>query len=238
MEDRNPIGFVIALPLECRSLTRQRATRLATLQLSPHRWISVSGAGAANAAATAETLVARGAGRLVSWGCAGALAEHLAPGDVVVAKSIRFADGVLGSVSQAWRDQLVQSLGEAVPVDEGLLTEGRSIVASAADKRQLAITSGAVAVDMESAAVLRVAERRNVPCIAVRAIADTATTSFPETVLNALDEHGEIRFASLLLGLARKPSELVALLHLNRCFRQAIKSLKKVAELAGPVLAV
>lgn len=237
VEDREPIGVVIALPLECRSLGERRAKRLDMLQRNPHRWIGVSGAGPANAAAAAEALIVRGARRLVSWGCAGALAEHLAPGDVIVAKSVRSADGTLGSVSADWRERLLQSLGGTVTFDEGMLAESARVVASPGAKRELMKASGAVAVDMESAAVLRVATRHNVPCIAVRAIADTATMALPETVLGALDEHGEVRLARLLLGLAQRPSDLPALLHLNRCFRRAIKSLEQVAALAGPTLA-
>lgn len=236
VEVREPIGVVIALPLECRSLGATRAKRLDTLQPHPNCWITVSGAGPVNAAAAAEKLVERGARRLVSWGCAGALAEHLAPGDVIIAQSIRSADGKIGNLAAAWRQRLLLRLNGQVPCDEGVLTESETVVASPDAKRNLRETSGAVAVDMESAAVLRIAERHQLPFLAVRAIADTAVMALPAIVLNALDEHGEVRLPTLLLELARRPSELRPLLHLNRCFRRAIQSLERVAALSGPSL--
>lgn len=237
MAERDPIGFVIALPLECRSLTRQKVRRLATVELHGRCLIRISGSGGSNAEAAADELVARGARQLVSWGCAGALADHLAPGDVILPASVRTSDGSQVSFCGKWRRRLAQSVAEDIRIDEGSIAESADIVDTVAGKSRLRDATGAVAVDMESAAVLRVAKGHNVPCIAVRAIADNASTPVPRSVLRSVDPHGEVRLARLIIELARDPSELVGLTHLNRCFRAALRSLSRVAELAGPSLA-
>lgn len=238
MGNLEPIGFVIALPLECRSLSRQRVKRLDTLKLNSNQWIRISGAGPTNAEAAADELLACGARRLVSWGCAGALADHLIPGSVVVPASVHDADGTVRRFSDDWRTRLEQALADTVTVESGPIVESATVVASPAAKRRLKGDNGqAVAVDMESAAVLRAAARHQVPCVAVRAIADDQSTSMPHTVLRSLDEHGEARVLRLLLELARRPSDLFALLHLNRCFHAAMNSLARVADSAGPSLA-
>ncbi len=237
MGDRDPIGFVIALPPECRSLTRQKAKRLDTVELEDRCLIRVSGAGPANAAAAADDLIARGARRLVSWGCAGALAAHLVPGDLILPAAAIGSDGAAVHFCPQWRDQLTQRLAGRVSVHAGPLAESKVIVDASAAKRELHHRTGAVAVDMESLAVMRTAARQQVPCIAVRAIADDQSTALPTAVLRALNEHGEVRLGALLLALAQRPSELFALLHLNRCFTAALQSLTRIAQTAGPRLA-
>ncbi len=231
------IGYVIALPLECRSLTRRPVRRLSTLEIAPNHWIRVSGAGAANAEAAADELIARGVRRLISWGCAGALTDHLLPGDIVLAESVCGAEGHRHRFCERWRSRLEHRLAGHLSLHHGTIAHSTHVVDTAAAKRELGRSTGGVAVDMESAAVLRAAERRGLPCIAVRAVADRAATPMPQSVLHALDPHGEVQLGKLLPALARRPGDLPELLHLNRCFRAAIRSLARVAALTGPSLA-
>jgi hypothetical protein len=88
---------------------------------------------------------------------------------------------------------------------------------------------------MESSAVAEVAAASHVPFMAVRVIVDTAQDAIPSSV-TAAGESGQVRIARLLMGLARSPGEIVALIRLARRYRAAIRSLAAVAKLGrlGP----
>jgi adenosylhomocysteine nucleosidase len=231
-----PVGIVVALPQECRSLTPQRLRRGDIVALNPHSLIALCGAGPDAAGDAASALIGRGVRRLVSWGCAGALSDTLNAGDVVLAQELAGVDGTRYRIDADWHERMRRRLSPHLPIDAGILVESAAIVATAAAKSSLHGTSGAVATDMESAAVLRVAAARGLPCLSVRAIADTASMALPASVTQSLDEHGMVRLPRLLVHLARQPSDIRALLHLRRCFRAALHSLAKVAELSGPAI--
>ena len=64
--------------------------------------VAYSGAGPVNAQAAAELLVAEGATRLISWGCAAALSESLKPGDLILADKLIDAGNVEIAVNADW----------------------------------------------------------------------------------------------------------------------------------------
>jgi nucleoside phosphorylase len=173
---------------------------------------------------------------LVSWGCAGALSGGLSPGALILPSQICQADGATESLASPWRDRLANFLRPHVPLTEGILAESPGIVASVAEKRRLHAATGALATDMETGAVFRAAARFDLPIIAVRAIADTATTAIPGAAEAALNADGELVLHDLLRQLAKHPSDLVPLIRLFHCFRAAIQTLRQVAKLAGPGL--
>ena len=67
-----------------------------------------------------------------------------------------------------------------------LLTSARS-VGSVEDKAALFERTGAVAVDMESAAIAEVAEQHGLPFLAVRVVVDSAGDVLPAAVTAAAD---------------------------------------------------
>ena len=89
---------------------------------------------------------------------------------------------------------------------------------------------GAVAVDMESSAVAEVAAASHVPFMAIRVIVDSALDAIPASV-TAAGETGQIRIGRLLLGVARSPGDIVALVNLARRYRAAMGSLRAVGKL-------
>ncbi len=236
MEAADSVGFIVALPRECRSLTHRKLKRLETLELGPERLVRVSGTGRNNAEAAAEELVQRGARRLVSWGCAGALANELMPGDLVLADRAVTGEGFTARFCEAWRSNLTTRCAHAFRVHAGAIAEATTVIDSIDMKKQLHAESGAIAVDMESYGVSLVANRYGLSCIAVRAIADDQATALPRAVMNAVDEDGELSLPALLTGLLQRPSDLFALFRLNRCFNTAMRTLSGVTREAGPVL--
>ncbi len=227
-------GIVVALPEECRSLTAQRVRRGDCFSLGDARLVCVAGMGRENALQAAHRLVEAGARGLVSWGCAAALSPTLKSGDVCLPAEI--VDGHTGrwAATALWHQRARQALEDAAGAvcSERLLSAERLAV-SAAHKRDLAATSGAVAVDMESAAVASVASAFEMPFIAVRAIADPADMALPRAVVSATDATGAVSRAALLSELLRHPGEIGALLRLASQFRSALRTLTRAADRMG-----
>lgn len=229
-----PVGFVVALPEESRTLVPRRLRCGALVDRGAHGWITVSGAGAAHATRGAERLIERGVKGLIAWGCAGGLHERLAPGDLVLARELRGADGVDWTVDAGWHERVCERLRVHRTIETGAVAEAATVIASPRAKAELRESTGAIATDMESVAVIRTATAHGLPALSIRAIADPASMALPAAITHCLDRNGDVDLMKLLLHLLANPRELTALLHLRRCFGAASASLRAVVETAGP----
>ena len=109
---------------------------------------------------------------LLFTGACGQLDPELEMGQVFTPRSWRDPTGKESRVEQWLVSQLTN---RGVPVDGVGLTVHRPVLA-AAKRRQLFQKTGAGLCDMESAAVLAVAGKWSVPCLATKVISDTADT--------------------------------------------------------------
>jgi adenosylhomocysteine nucleosidase len=225
------LGIVVATTAEARSLTKHPLASGGAL-------LQISGIGAKRAHLAARTLLEKGATSLLSWGTAGGLIPGLSPGSLVLPKNVIAADGSVYSVDAPWHETLCTHLKGKVKLHEDSLAESTTLVASPAEKATLSQQTGAIAVDMESAAVAAVAQKVPVPFLAIRAVADPVGMTLPQNALAALDEFGKLRPLRLLKALAKNPVELFALVRLARNFRVAQSTLVIVARLAGSNLFV
>ena len=230
------IGIVAALPLEARCLLGRKVKPGERISLDDAGWMQVSGIGREKARSAAYSLLDAGATALLSWGVSGGLDPQLLPGTLVLPRQIHAADRNLFPVDEAWRRRIHACVFRHVRVSDGALIEALAVIASPAQKRSLAQASGAVAVDMESAAVGQAAKQAGVPFVAVRAVVDTADSTLPRSVLRANDEYGRLRIAKLLFSLISHPADLGALIGLSKNFRAAQATLQITARLAGPKL--
>jgi 4-hydroxy-3-methylbut-2-en-1-yl diphosphate reductase len=112
-------------------------------------------------------------GALVVAGVAGGLSYELRAGDVVVASEVRDPHGRTLLRAAAPLAAELRAMGLRVHV--GPIVSADHIVSSAAEREKLAAT-GALAVDMESAAIVRELGKRDVCVAVVRVIVDTAHT--------------------------------------------------------------
>jgi hopanoid-associated phosphorylase len=224
------IGIVVALPEELTTLTAKKMAKGSCLGIADKLWVVYSGAGPANAAAAAQLLIAKGANRLISWGCAGALSGALKPGDLVLADSLIDAENVEMNVDVFWHDHAQDRLAAMLVVHTGCLAESVGIVASSKDKKQLHAVTGAVAVDMESVAIAKLAWQYAIPFLSIRAIADPVSMDLPPAISHALNAQGDIVLWKLLVFLMLHPAELPSLIRLGLHFNAAIKTLKTVAQ--------
>jgi hypothetical protein len=90
---------------------------------------------------------------------------------------------------------------------------------------------------MESAAVAAVAARAGVPFACVRAVSDPAGMLIPPAAMRGVASDGTRRRAAVLLALARRPTQLPAVLRLRTAYFAAIATLELVAQRTGAALA-
>jgi adenosylhomocysteine nucleosidase len=236
--DRAPIltpvlGVVAALPGEARVLHIRRPAFAGVDVLAPGVLLCVSGVGAEHAARAADRLLAAGAGALLSWGSAGALAPDLRPGSLLLPERVRGAEEVFDVDSQ-WRRALWRVLDRTLDPLGGTLMQSAQVLADAAAKRELGVRYGAQAVDMESAALAAAARDAGVRFLVVRAVADPADWTLPAAVSGAVDARGRVRAARVLRGVVFQPRQWAALLRLARAFAAARATLARVSAIAGP----
>lgn len=162
--------------------------------------VACAGAEPENAA---RALVAAGATRLLSFGLAGGLDPALAPGALVLASEIVTAGG-RWPTDPAWA-------ADFPPLLRAPLLGATAPLLDHAAKAAAFHDTGAVAVDLESGAVARVAAAMGVPLLALRAVADPAGQTVPAAVLRVVNPQGHIRLRAALVALAQHPWAMVRL---------------------------
>lgn len=225
------LGIVAALPGEARALARLRPRGRARLNGGAR--LLLSGMGAERAAAAARTLVGDGVSVLMSWGVAAALVPGVDPGALVLASSVLGADGREWSTDAEWRGALAAAMSPAHQVFEQRLVDTPELVADPAAKHALSRESGAIACDMESAAVAAVAAGHGLAFVSVRAIIDDVSMVLPPVARAAMDADGRLRPAALMAALVGRPAtmhaQLRALKNLAVAFQAARTTLADVA---------
>lgn len=156
-------------------------------------------------------------GPLASFGLAGSLVPGLVPGSLVTATRIVAEDGMV-----LWSGEPL-----AVPgARPGVLCGASRVVDRPEDRSALAAKTGAVAVDMESAALARTGRLTG----AVRAISDDASRPLGR-LARAATPDGRVAWREVLLAFTIQPARS---LRSARAARRAIAALERAAvALAG-----
>jgi len=125
-----------------------------------------SGMGMASATARIESfLEGQRPSAWIAAGFGGALEAKLGIGDIVVAEN--FSDpALLAAIS-------------GLPAHRGSLVTVKNVMETVEQKKDLGRHTGALAVDMETAAIHRLCAARGIPVLAIRAISDTAGEDLP-----------------------------------------------------------
>jgi adenosylhomocysteine nucleosidase len=187
----------------------------------------LSGIGRAAAAAAAQALVDSGVSALMTFGMAGGLDPALKPGSVVIPCELLSSDGARYAACRSWRERVAAAVSPLCAVTEGNLLTSTQAIDTPAEKAAALRSTGAAAVDMESAAVAEVAAKHNLPFIAVRVIVDTAADFLPRAVV-AASRAGRVQIGRLIGGLILRPREIAALLRLAQRHRIAMRSLRAI----------
>lgn len=237
---RPKIGLVFALANEMKALTGgTRAHRENGFWVARSRldnavpFISVcSGVGLERARRAAEWLISQDVTTLVNCGVSGGLNPNVAPGDLVIAEtvvdaSIRDAANSLPTSRLLREKALVLLAPHGVTTYCGPIVSTREGVFTKSHKARFYQSYNALAVDMESAAVVRVARRAGLPVLVLRAICDPADMNVSPDIFACVDSEGCLRPWFLIGKLLRKPSFLSDLWQNRQTFTKAMQGLKE-----------
>jgi adenosylhomocysteine nucleosidase len=242
------IGVVAAMPQEIAPLLRRIAgyrkevaggCNLYRFEIAgvPVALIE-SGMGPRHAAAATAVLIERAAPKLlVNFGFAGGVLPGDGVGDLVLAGRVSLLqDGRLGEVPQpdpALSDRVAHALA-AAPLT---LHRGSFITAQViTDKATLAQLLDAEwqhpVLEMETAAVLRVATGAGIPAVALRGVSDAAEEELGFSLEEFCDSELRIRLPRVLRTVAAKPWIIPQLIRLSGNTQRAGKTLALGVELA------
>jgi len=242
------IGVVAAMPQEIAPLLRRfkgfRKDRAAGRNLYRFEVKGVpvalmeSGMGPRNAAAATGSLIELTAPDcLLNFGFAGGVRSGLAAGELVLAERVCYLeDGCLSEVPLP-DTGLSYLVAEALAAAPFTLHRGTFVTAgSITSKTALAGLLGAGArhpvLEMETAALLRVAAEAGIPVVAVRGVSDAADEELGFSLDEFCDDDLKISLARVLRSIAAKPWIIPQLMRLAGNSKLAGKNLALGVELA------
>jgi adenosylhomocysteine nucleosidase len=220
--DDRAIGVVFALSQESSCFV-DRLSDVSTIHAQGfvvhHGWLNNqrvvvvnSGPGSAAAARVTDALIVAHRPKLViSTGFAGGLAKGLEKGHIVIADSVQREQGprLLIDLTIDRSPQPAMHIGPTVTVDR--------IVATARGKQQLYEQTGAIAVDMESAAVADTCRTYATPFMAIRIVSDSVQDELPREVSRLINKPTRVRQIGFALGaMLQRPSLAKDLLALKQ----------------------
>lgn len=217
-------GFVIAatgLAAEARIATRTEGVKAVA-----------AGGDATHLASLLERLVADGARGIISFGIAGGLRADLKSGTCVVGTSV-ICDGRSYSADATWTTRIAGCLPD---VQLGAVAGCQTVVADPAAKKILFDETGAIAADMESQVVARIAADRQLPFAILRVIADPAHQRLPTAAIHGLKPDGSPDVIAVMKSLGAEPGQLPDLIRVAIDARRAMTGLFRCHRLLGPGL--
>jgi adenosylhomocysteine nucleosidase len=162
---------------------------------------------------------------VITAGFAGAVAENLAVGDLILAENFSHPT-LLNLAKEILRNRNARSVK---------LFTSASVINSTSERAEIARQSGAAAVDMETGAIVGVCSAHGVPVLSLRAISDTPRDPLPAPPDLLFDiERQRTNYGRLFAYILREPASVLRLLR----FGQSIARVRKVLtdaiiELAG-----
>jgi adenosylhomocysteine nucleosidase len=150
---------------------------------------------------------------VVSAGACGALAPELTAGELVVPEL------VVDRAGQRWPTARIRRLPSA-----GILLSVSDIVETPAEKSRLWLETGARAVDMESAAILRWAAERGALGAVVRAVSDRADRGIPAAVAASVADDGRVSPLRVVTAALARATTVSGLMELRASTETALKS--------------
>lgn len=215
------VAIIAAMPAELKPLVRgwqherRNGVDLWRRRFDEGEWVAAC-AGAGQKAATRAFAEVEKDGPIscvISIGWVGALIEEAKPG-----KAYKVS-GVIDS-STGERFHVTQCSSECLVVTSPK-------VADAAEKKRLASTYGAALVDMEAAAVARLAGMRGIPFSCYKGVSD----GFSEDLLDFnrfISPDGQFQMGRLLLYVLPRPWHWPALIRMGENSRKASQSIREL----------
>src|SRR5215212_612555 len=173
--------------------------------------------------------MAAGCGGLISFGVAGGLTPDLEPGTCVIGSTILDHETERPTDAR-WAQRLMRIIPEGV---YGPIAGVRAPVAHCAAKSALHRQTGAIAVDMESHVVARIAAQHDAPFAAIRVVVDPVERTIPRSALAGTRADGTIDPLAVVRSLVRCPGDLAGLIRMSFDARAARATLVRGSALLG-----
>jgi hopanoid-associated phosphorylase len=192
----------------------------------------IGGGDAAALAAALEAALRGGVAGVVSFGLCGGLDPALKVGDLVVGDAVGDPDDSFEADAD-WTARIVAAApGAAV----GRFARADQVVSSVAEKQALRQRAGAVAVDLETYTVARLARWFGVPFAVVRAVSDAAARALPHAAQVGLGPDGRPAIGAVLASLRANPWQFGALIRTALEAEDGFHALERARAALGPRL--
>jgi nucleoside phosphorylase len=171
-----------------------------------------------------------GAELVIGTGVVGALSSGLRPGDLVLSDRVLMSHGdgqvaeQVTAVSYAHLRAVGRSLANAgITYSTGAILTSHRVLSTGVEKRRAKESTGAIAVDMETAAIAAEATMRGLPFLAIRAVLD----EIDDEVVGAAmaDEDGNVRPLAATSFLLRNPATMLKLPRMIRNLSRATNAI-------------
>lgn len=229
-----PLGIVCALSAEVKTLTSKSIGIGTVIDIADDVWLTLSGIGAQRAYTAAKLMLHNGAAALLSWGSAGALDEKLSLGNLLLPKTVFSADGQALPVTQDWHEHFYRKLATRFTLHTEPLIETSTVLTTARQRHVLRAGCNAIATDMETAALAKLAKEVSVPFLTLRAVSDTTQMVLPEHLLETVNSVGELPLQHILTKVVFQPRDWFAIAKLAWGMHMAQTSLRQVIKYIGP----
>jgi adenosylhomocysteine nucleosidase len=174
-----------------------------------------------------------GVAGVVSFGLCGALDPALKVGDLVIGESVADAGDCYGADAN-WTARIAALLPDAWV---GRFASAARPVASVAEKAELRQSTGAIAVDLESFPVAKLARWFGVPFAVIRAVSDAADRALPPAAQVGLGVDGRPAIGPVFASLKSNPWQIGALIRTALEAEDGFHALEHARHLLGPRLA-
>jgi adenosylhomocysteine nucleosidase len=230
------VAIIAAMPAELKPLVRgwvhehRGGVDIWRWKFDGGEWVAGCAGAGVEAATRAFAEVERDGtvSSVISVGWAGALSEELEAGSTYWVSGV--VDARTGeryrteSPRSQNRDPLTSS-GQALGHPDVLLATSPK-VADEAEKRRLATAYGAELVDMEGAAVARLAAMRGVPFICLKGVSDALQDQLPD-FNRFISERGQFRLVRFILFILIRPWYWPALMRMGENSRKAALGIRE-----------
>jgi len=193
--------------------------------------VVVAGSDNSTLASKIEVAIDHGARALFSFGICGALSSELDIGTVVVGREVH-CQSECRRADELWSNALAGACDARV----GVVSGSDSVLLTEATKAELHQQTAALAADMETHIVARIASKRELPFAVLRAVSDAADRTLPPAAAFGLNKEGRVDYSAVMLSLLDEPSQWRGLIRTARDTNTAMKALLRCLERLGPGL--
>ena len=224
------IGIIAPLAQEAAALRPKHSKLKQIIPLSEGVLLVISGIGDKNASDAANMLTPR-VNHLISWGTAAGLVAGIDAGTILLPNQLATESGAKILTNPILLANIITELPTTLPYDKGLLAESNQVLADIDAKHNFHLQTGAIACDMESVTIGKIAQKHNISFNAIRFVTDDVDSIIPKAVLASMDKDGQLVILKFLLNIVKSPKEIQQVWQLSRSFSKAKAAMSVIRDI-------